>query len=218
MRSKSDELSQNVSSLKGIGPKTRDLFNQLGIYSIFDLLTTIPNSLSDKREAELLSQIDDGDNVVLSGEIINTSRTKGYKPNYILTVRSDTGIFNVRFIHKIVVFLNLQVGMSIRIEGKAIKKSTKLEFIHPEIEIIQTNKSLATILPKYSTKGKISQQKMRKAIHEAFIRLSKNYEFTCLDILFNNDFNFMSLLKAVKKLHYPDGDFDDADGAPIGAL
>ena len=115
MRSKSDELSQNVSSLKGIGPKTRDLFNQLGIYSIFDLLTTIPNSLSDKREAELLSQIDDGDNAVLSGEIINTSRTKGYKPNYILTVRSDTGIFNVRFIHKIVVFLNLQVGMSIRI-------------------------------------------------------------------------------------------------------
>ena len=27
--------------------------------------------------------------------------------------------------------------MSIRIEGKAIKKSTKLEFIHPEIEMIQ---------------------------------------------------------------------------------
>ena len=77
MQSKSDELSQSVSSLKGIGPKTRDLFNQLGIYSIFDLLTTIPNSLSDKREVELLSQIDDGDNVVLSGEIINTSRTKG---------------------------------------------------------------------------------------------------------------------------------------------
>ena len=83
MQTKSDELSQSVSSLKGIGPKTRDLFNQLGIYSIFDLLTTIPNSLSDKREVELLSQINDGDNAVLSGEIINTSRTKGYKPNYI---------------------------------------------------------------------------------------------------------------------------------------
>ena len=158
MQSKSDELSQSVSSLKGIGPKTRDLFHELGIYSIFDLLTTIPNSLSDKRELESISKINDGDNAVLSGEIINTSRTKGYKANYILTVRSDTGIFNVRFIHKIVVFLNLQVGMSIRIEGKAIKKSTKLEFIHPEIEIIQTNKSLANILPKYSTKGKISQQ------------------------------------------------------------
>jgi ATP-dependent DNA helicase RecG len=210
MQSKSDELSQSVSSLKGIGPKTRDLFNQLGIYSIFDLLTTIPNNLSDKKEVELLSQINDGDNAVLSGEIINTSRTKGYKPHYILTVRSDTGIFNVRFIHKIVVFLNLQVGMSIRIEGKAIKKSTKLEFIHPEVEIIQKNKPLANILPKYSTKGKISQQKMRKAIHEAFLRLSKNYEFTCLDILFNNDFNFMSFLKAVKKLHYPGGDYDDA--------
>ena len=44
---------------------------------------------------------------------------------------------------KIVVFLNLQVGMSIRVEGKAIKKSTKLEFIHPEVEIIQKNKSIS---------------------------------------------------------------------------
>ena len=106
--------------------------------------------------------------------------------------------------------MNLQKGMSIRVSGTAILKGKKLEFIHPEVEVFKDSSPLANIIPKYSLRGRVSQSKIRKLIRQAFSTFSKNYEFTCLDDYFNEEFNSMSLLKALKKLHFPDGNYSDA--------
>ena len=103
----SDELSQDISLLKGVGSKTKSLLSEVGIDSLFDLLSTVPIDLINKVEASN-NNFEDGDYVVVSGEIIKTVKTRSARPNYILTVSSKIGIFTVRFIHKIIIFMNLQ--------------------------------------------------------------------------------------------------------------
>ena len=210
MQKESDELSQSILELNGVGKKTAELFEQLNIKSVFDLLSTIPSSFSDKTEIESIDDVSDGDTVVVSGEIVKAVRTKGFRPNFIITVKGDSGSFTVRFIHKIIIFMNLQIGMKIRVDGRALKKRNTIEFIHPEIEIIEKNNKLCNIVPRYSTKGRITQSKIRKLILQAFKKTSKNYKYTLLDNYFNDNFNSMSLLKAFKKLHFPEGDYNDA--------
>ena len=210
MQKESDELSQSILTLNGVGKKTAILFEQLNIKSVFDLLSTIPTSFIDKSEIESINDVSDGDNIVVSGEIVKAVRTKGFRPNFIITARGDSGSFTVRFIHKIIIFMNLQIGTKIRVDGRALKKRNSIEFIHPEIEVIEKNNKLRNIVPRYSTKGRITQSKIRKLILQAFNKISKNYKYTQLDNYFNDNFNSMSLLKAFKKLHFPEGDYNDA--------
>ena len=72
------------------------------------------------------------------------------------------------------------------------------------------NKPLQSIIPTYSLRGVISQQKIRKLIVQAFKILSNNYKISALDDYFNEKFSCMSILKAFKKLHFPAGSYDDA--------
>tara|TARA_Y100000389_G_scaffold202850_1_gene249475 strand:- start:19209 stop:21257 length:2049 start_codon:yes stop_codon:yes gene_type:complete len=210
MEKYSDELSQSISSLRGVGEKTKLLLGEIGIISLFDLLSTTPIDFIDKSEIQTINEIKSGDNIVITGEIIKAIRTKGYRPNYILTVRAKAGIFTIRFIHKIIIFMSLKEGIKIRVGGNVIIKGSKFEFIHPEVEVINKNETLADIIPKYSIRGRVSQKKIRKLIRQAFSFFSNNYKFTCLDDYFYENFNCMSLLKALKKLHFPEGNYDDA--------
>ena len=71
MRKYSDEISQSIGSLKGVGEKTKSLLSEIGITSLFDLLSHPPIDLIDKTEIDNIDDINNGDSVVISGEIIN---------------------------------------------------------------------------------------------------------------------------------------------------
>ncbi len=210
MKEYSDCTSQSITLLNGVGIKTKQLLSQLGVETLFDLLSMVPADLVDKSDTKNITNLENGDFLVISGEILKTTRTSNFKPNYILTIQSDVGPVTVRFIHKIIIFMNLKKGMRIRASGNVIKKSRKLELIHPEVEIIRDNIQLMEIMPKYSVRGKISQSKIRNLIRQAFSIFSNEYNFTALDKYFNDKFKSMSLLKAMKKLHFPEGDYFEA--------
>ena len=70
-----------------------------------------------------------------------------------------------------------------------IENKDSIEFIHPEIETFVDNKPLQSIIPTYSLRGVISQQKIRKLIVQAFKILSNNYKFSALDDYFNEKFS-----------------------------
>ena len=129
MKEYSDCTSQSITLLNGVGIKTKQLLSQLGVETLFDLLSMVPADLVDKSDTKNITNLENGDFLVISGEILKTTRTSNFKPNYILTIQSDVGPVTVRFIHKIIIFMNLKKGMRIRASGNVIKKSRKLEII-----------------------------------------------------------------------------------------
>ena len=97
MKTYSDCSSQSITSLSGVGIKTKALLSQIGIESLFDLLSMIPTDLIDKSETSNINNVTNGDSIVITGEIIKTVRTSGSRPNYILTIQAKTGFITVRF-------------------------------------------------------------------------------------------------------------------------
>ena len=57
MQKYSDEISQSIDSLKGVGEKTKTLLSEIGIISLFDLLSYPPIDLIDKTEIEKFSKL-----------------------------------------------------------------------------------------------------------------------------------------------------------------
>ena len=65
MRKYSDEVSQSIGSLKGVGDKTKSLLSEIGITSLFDLLSYPPIDLIDKTEIDNIDDVKKGHNEVL---------------------------------------------------------------------------------------------------------------------------------------------------------
>ena len=61
MKKYSDEISQSISTLSGVGVKTKSLLSEIGINSLFDLLSMPPIELIDKKAKHtILSQLEIG--------------------------------------------------------------------------------------------------------------------------------------------------------------
>ena len=119
-------------------------------------------------ETDIIS-VTSGDQCLFVGAITNIIKTKGFKPNLILNVDIGGSTIQIRFIHKIIIYSGLKVGMDIRFTGIIRFKGKIKEMIHPEIEIIKKNKTIENVVPYYKTRKLISQNKIRKFIKDAFI-------------------------------------------------
>ena len=76
MKKYSDEISQSICTLSGVGVKTKSLLSEIGIKSLFDLLSMPPIDLIDKKEIDNINNACNGDMVVVSGEIIKAKNKR----------------------------------------------------------------------------------------------------------------------------------------------
>ena len=67
-----EAIFRPVTALKGVGAKTAEALQSLGIYSIYDLLFYFPYRY-DELENLPLDQLEDGQKVILSWSIFLTS-------------------------------------------------------------------------------------------------------------------------------------------------
>lgn len=81
------DLSQSLSSLKGIGPKRKSVLLDHGISTFFELLTYFPRRYLDRNFTKdiILKQ---GDVVTLLGTIADSYIVHGKKVDYLL----DSGL------------------------------------------------------------------------------------------------------------------------------
>ena len=101
-------------------------------------------------------------------------------------------------------YSKLRAGMKIRITGTLYIKNGLYQFIHPEIEVFDLEKSLESVIPYYNTKRTISQNRIRKFIRFAYeYILSKNSEDIFSDALLS-ELKLPGYLNALKYCHAPD--------------
>lgn len=114
-----DAVLMPVTSLKGVGAKTGEALQSLGIYSIYDLLFYFPYRY-DELETLPLDQLNDGQKVMLKGIVLplHTRTTlatakAGSALSCELTMILSWSIFNQPWLSK-----QLEVGQEVAIYGK----------------------------------------------------------------------------------------------------
>ena len=197
------DVSNDVSILKGVGPKLLEKLNKCGIFTIMDLLLYFPRDYEFLGNNVPVNEISNDEKNVLTcfcmgccGDV----RTKTGK--YLTTIRfnyNGTIIegkwFNQRFIKN-----TFKIGEKYDLIGKFKKVGNKIEVVNPIVGIKVAMKN--EIVPKYSLKEELTDKILIKLISNCLenIKIKDNLPQEMIDKYKMVDLDF-----AVRNIHFPSG-------------
>ena len=204
-------ISDPIISIKGLGKKTSDRLNQLGIHTLEHLVFHLPTRYQDKTSITPLSDAGIHDEILIEATIDRIEVIPS-RQRQLLCYLSDNQNHRIllRFFH----FNQYQKQALIRGETMQcfgeIKIGRKgLEMHHPEYRIITQNQSQLlepTLTPIYPLCSGISQNKMKQWV---------NYSLEVLKISQLDDYfekitqqSMPSLRSSLMLLHHPEKDED----------
>lgn len=151
------KINDSIEILKGVGPKTLKLLNNLGIFTIEDLLYHYPNRYEDSSKILKLNEGVPGEKGTFKCRILkNTQDRRIRKGLYISTfliedetARASLIFFNNRFIGK-----SIHYGEEYLVYGKFERFKGLIQISSPEIERLSEIKNIGRIRAIYPlTKG-----------------------------------------------------------------
>ena len=197
-------LFDPIKSLKGIGPKTLQLFEKLCGTKIIDLLLTIPRGL---KKREYIKEITDKYlKKEIAIEIIIEKHLPQFNPKmpYKILCKNNNNEIEIIFFRGYVKYLKkiLPVGEKRIVCGKLGKIENKYQIIHPEnISPIEELSYLHGSLSLYSLTKGLTMSFYRKSINQALGKIIDIPEWIKEDILKRN--NWLSWKKTIELLHKP---------------
>lgn len=197
----------SISHLPGLGSALEKKFNNLGIYTIRDLLLHLPFRYEDRSAFSPISQVTPAEYTTVQGQIVKTEIITNKKRMLICTIRDDTGIMNLRFMNFYPTMkARMAEGKWIRAYGEVKAGKFHLEMIHPQIQIRDNPNDFNTLesekyTPIYAATFGLTQAVIRKFIHLSLKLLMRNPTNEILPTDFLTD--FPSIERALMILHEP---------------
>ncbi|MFL3008101.1 MAG: ATP-dependent DNA helicase RecG [Candidatus Neomarinimicrobiota bacterium] len=203
------KFSDPITLLKNIGSKRVEVFNNHGIYTLYDLLYYFPRRHLDRTSVKKIKDLIKGE----SCTIIATVQTFGVKPirkgkMYQVIVNDKSGILTLNWFNSIRIIKNLfKVGDKLAIHGK-IDWFHGFSITHPEFDKLEKNDdpiSTGEVIPLYPLTNEfksvgIDQRIFRKIIKEALSYKLNIPEVYSSEVLKNNA--LFSLSEALQNIHY----------------
>lgn len=188
-----------LEEIRGIGPKTILSLNNLGIYTIDDLLNYFPYRYNVFLPTSLINA-SEKDNVLINGCVENPIKVFFIKRNLNkLSFKLNTGkeLINVTIFNRAFIKPNLIVGKEISVYGKYNKKNNT--FIANDIKLTPILKE--TIEPVYHLNSGLKKSNFVKIMNSA---LNQNfYVSNNIPEYLMNKYNFVDKVTAIKEIHNP---------------
>ena len=199
------QLTDRISSLKGIGPKKAESFSAAGIETIDDFLHFFPRKYEDRRTVTPAAKLSPGKEFLFSGTVISRRYAGSpYKKNTPLTllVSDGTGtvevvFFNGRYIAKL-----FNINQEYTFFGKVTENFGRLQMVHPEFHKKGDADDIRGIVPVYPQIPGISQQEIRKLQKQISVLYPCLSEWIPGYIVVEN--RLASPDFAIKNMHFPE--------------
>ena len=185
---------KQLYDIKGVGPKTIELLNKLGINSISDLLEYYPYRYDVLKRTSL-----EEENVIISGIIESTPVINFFKKLNKLSFKLNTNgrLINVVIFNRGFLKNNLNLGKTITVIGKY--DEIKNTLTASDIKLFDLGEN-TIIEPIYHLTKGINNKKLNQIINE---------EIKCENIVnyipqkYIDKYNYPSKLDALKNIHNP---------------
>ena len=172
-------LSDPVISISGLGKKTSDRLNQLGIHNLEHLLFHLPNRYQDKTSITPLSLAKVSDEILIEMSIDRIEVVPS-RQRQLLCYLSDNE--NQRILLRFFHFNQYQKqafvrGETIQCFGEIKIGRQGLEMYHPEYRLITQEQSPlleSTLTPIYPLCSGVTQAKMKQWVNKALEVLNTN--------------------------------------------
>lgn len=195
----------NISTLKGIGEKTAQLFGKLEIYTIGDLLKYFPRSYDVYENPIPIKEVEEGHVVTVSGAIFGAVQLGGNPRMQIISaqIKDLTGTIQAVWFRMPFLRHTLRSGMPVILRGRAVNKRGRLILEHPEI--FQPPSSYEhkkdTLQPVYPLTNGITNHTIMKAVRQALEQIDLQPEFLPEEI--RKKYHLAEYNYALKGIHFP---------------
>ena len=199
-------MSNDLTSLRGVGPAIEEKLTKLDVHSQADLLFLMPIRYEDRTLVTPIGTLSHDQQVLIQGRVLLTNIVYRGRRTLLSQLSDDTGMVTLRFFS----FSNQQAknlsrNTLVRCFGRVRKTATGIEIIHPEYQIIDPDNIpplASTLTPIYpSTKG-LSQGKLRSMIKLALgSRLNSVEELLPKEI--TDLLHVMPLGESLEAIHSP---------------
>jgi len=159
------KLSDEITTLKGIGPKKGETFNNSGIYTLEDLVDWFPRRYEDRRSETPVSDLRAGRDYLVCGKVISRRyRGNPYKKNSPLTllVEDDSGMIEMVFFNGKYIANLFNINSAYSFYGRVTESMDRLQMIHPEFHRLGAADDIRGIIPVYPAINGVSQNEIRK--------------------------------------------------------
>ncbi|MBW0761248.1 ATP-dependent DNA helicase RecG [Mammaliicoccus lentus] len=191
--------NHKLQELKGVGPKSLQLLNELNIHTLEDLVLYIPTRYEDESVINL-NEASDGDVVTVTGEVYSSPTVAFFGRNrskltchmMINNIAVKVTFFNQPYLKK-----RLVMGETVTVKGKWEHKK---QIITGQKVMAERQEGGNTLTPIYRLKEGLKQKQLNKYIEQA-LSLVDIDEWLSEDLI--SKYKLMSLKDVIPILHRP---------------
>lgn len=191
-------LDSPLTNVKGIGPKRAELFGQLRVCSVRDLLYRLPRDYLDYSKATPVCQLVGGENVAVQVRICGATRYFRMKGMTVLSApaQDETGRLTLKWFNQPYRSGQIKTGEIVYACGKVLRKNGVL-LINPAL-----SQGLPGILPVYATVKGLNQRAWRESMLAA---LEHVWNGVCdpLPRSILEKYHLVPLALALRHAHFP---------------
>ena len=198
-------LDSSIRELKGIGSKTEELFQNLGVYTIRDILLHFPREYHRYEQPKKIAELRDGEATAVQCRILKTPlvRRGGRMAITTTTVSDETGTLACVWFRMPYLKNTLKPGTSYVFYGNIKDKKGVLTMEQPRIYHIDQYRLLTEGLqPVYALTKGLTNNAFGKAVGQALELSYLLEEYLPEDL--REKRGLMDYQEAVRQLHFPE--------------
>lgn len=197
-------INDNIKNLKSVGPKRLKLLNNIGIFSIKDLLYFYPRRYEDSSKILKLSEGIIGEKATFRCRILSLLDNRNIRRGLSITsflIEDDSAeakliFFNNRFIKNTIDF-----GETYLIYGKYERFRGRIQLTSPEIEKVDNIRNLGRIRGIYNQTKGLTNNNIDYLIDQV---IDKNLFEECIPNDLIKKYSLIDKNKAIKNIHRPE--------------
>lgn len=197
-------IDDNIKNLKSVGPKRLKLLNNIGIFSIKDLLYFYPRRYEDSSKILKLSEGIIGEKATFRCRILSLLDNRNIRRGLSITsflIEDDIAeakliFFNNRFIKNTIDF-----GETYLIYGKYERFRGRIQLTSPEIEKVDNIRNLGRIRGIYNQTKGLTNNNIDYLIDQV---IDKNLFEECIPNDLIKKYSLIDKNRAIKNIHRPE--------------
>lgn len=197
-------LSDNITTLKGIGPKMKEELNKCDIHTLLDFILYFPRDYEKSSYCNDINNVIENEKVIIKAKVKTIKRDIYIKKNMIISiiVFEHNGVtFEGKWFNQTYIKKKFRTDSEYMLKGKFQEDKYKKTLVNPII--IDNYEENCTIMPKYSLKGKLTNKFVVKEVLYILSNIKIKENISC-DIL--EKYNLISLDNAIRNIHKPSGE------------
>ena len=199
--------TSSITSLKGIGEKTKELFAKMGVYNVGDILLHFPRTYIRYPKMEPIDEISSltEENHAIVAQVRTSPVVKSTRRMQLtlLTIGSVGHKMQLIWYRQPYIRNNLKANQYYVFYGKVTIKEGKYVMEQPVIYEPQAYTQMEDMLfPVYSLTGGVSNNLMIKTIRQALAEKDMLYDYLPTDV--REKYVLCEYNYAIKQIHFPD--------------